>query len=454
MVDIVGDVAQVTIPSTVAGGGCDYYKWSTEADAALKAIGITPTNYNHQMYILPSGLSGCSWAGVGNVSGPKTWSKECTNRVLGHELGHNFGFAHASKGTIEYGDYSDAMGLYYWQFNSAHRHQAGWLAVEKIQTVSALGTYRLSPMNEDPTLQSSPQVIRIHRPLTNEYVYLSYRTNVGLLDSRLSAEYANLLNIHRYSGSGYSKTNFLGGVNVGGKHSMLEGDYDINVISKDATSLEFSLTANTVCTEKIPGLVAPTAEYLVKSGASISGLITVKNNDSVACDVQQFDLSLTPHASISATLNPNSLDLSYLSSQNAAFNLQVLTGAPSGLYTLPLKVINRSNPLMFVSANISVRVDNTAPSVPLNLSYSLRKNSLTLSYAASTDNIANGLSHYLIMRNGVQVGQVSGTSFVQNVSSGSYSYQVIAVDKAGNKSAASSALSVNISTSGGKPARN
>lgn len=445
MLDITGDIATVTISSTIAGATCDYNGWANLANQVLAANGVVLSNYNHRMYMLPSTVP-CSWSGLGNVSGANTWVKSCNGYIMSHELGHNFGLAHASFGTSEYGDSSDTMGNSYRQFNSAHRHQLGWVANEKIQTVSNLGTYRISTLNEDPALQSLPQVIRIARPATSEFIYLSYRSAVGAFDTSLGTTYLNKLNIHRYRGSGYSKTFFLAAPDVGGSYDLAEGDYTINVISKDASSIEFSLSTNENCIENAPTLTLP-AEFVVKAGANIASSLSLKNNHSLACNNQIFDLSITPHASISAALNPNMLDLAYGAFGSANFSLGVLASAASGSYTLPVKAINRDNPLILASGSLKVRVDATAPSVPLNVAVSLRKNAVTVTYSASTDNVAMG--NYIILRNGIVIGQSAGTSYVDSgVPSGTHSYQVKAVDSAGNESAASAAAMITVGSSG------
>jgi glucosylceramidase len=94
--------------------------------------------------------------------------------------------------------------------------------------------------------------------------------------------------------------------------------------------------------------------------------------------------------------------------------------------------------------------DTTAPSVPGNVSASgTTASGTSLSWSASSDDV--GVAGYQILRNGTQVGTVSGTSFTDSglAASTTYSYTVKAFDAAGNVSGASSAVSVTATSGGG-----
>ena len=94
--------------------------------------------------------------------------------------------------------------------------------------------------------------------------------------------------------------------------------------------------------------------------------------------------------------------------------------------------------------------DTQAPSTPSGLtSPSKSATSVSLSWSASSDNV--GVTGYDIYRNGSLAGSATGTSYTVTGLSAStaYSFTVKAKDSAGNVSAASSALSVTTSTTGG-----
>lgn len=87
--------------------------------------------------------------------------------------------------------------------------------------------------------------------------------------------------------------------------------------------------------------------------------------------------------------------------------------------------------------------DTTPPTVPTNLSASTVSNSsVTLSWSPSTDNV--GVVGYKINRNGVQVVNQTGTTYVNSglLPDTTYTYAVAAYDLAGNQSVLSTPISV------------
>ncbi|WP_423802973.1 fibronectin type III domain-containing protein [Paenibacillus dendrobii] len=96
--------------------------------------------------------------------------------------------------------------------------------------------------------------------------------------------------------------------------------------------------------------------------------------------------------------------------------------------------------------------DQQAPTAPSNLrSTAVTSSSIALAWNASTDNV--GVTGYDVYQGSAVVGSVSGSTLAFThtglAADTTYSYTVKAKDAAGNVSAASSALSVKTSTSGG-----
>jgi chitinase len=129
-----------------------------------------------------------------------------------------------------------------------------------------------------------------------------------------------------------------------------------------------------------------------------------------------------------------------------------VTGLSSNVtYSFTVKAKDAAGNLSASSSALNVTtsgsVDTTAPTAPTNLIASAATyNSVTLSWAASTDNVA--VSGYDIFRATVLIGSTSGaTSFnVTNLDpSTMYSFTVKAKDAAGNISTASNAVSVTTS---------
>ncbi|HEX4103992.1 MAG TPA: fibronectin type III domain-containing protein [Candidatus Paceibacterota bacterium] len=86
------------------------------------------------------------------------------------------------------------------------------------------------------------------------------------------------------------------------------------------------------------------------------------------------------------------------------------------------------------AANVHAQVDTTPPSVPGAPSASVSNyNSVQVSWAASTDNVA--VTGYYVYRNGAEVASTAGTSYTDTVPpGGAYIYTVAAYDAAGNVS--------------------
>lgn len=133
------------------------------------------------------------------------------------------------------------------------------------------------------------------------------------------------------------------------------------------------------------------------------------------------------------------------------------TAAPSTTYSYTLKAFDAAANVSALSAAAGVttpaRVDTQAPSVPTALVKSgVTDTAATISWTASSDDV--GVTAYLVLRNGVQVASTAATSFNDSglAPSTTYSYTLKARDATGNTSAASAALGVTTTASGGNTA--
>ncbi len=140
----------------------------------------------------------------------------------------------------------------------------------------------------------------------------------------------------------------------------------------------------------------------------------------------------------------NQPDTSY-----AHMNLTPLTS-----YSYKVRAVDNANNLSAFSAAITKTTpdvppapDTTKPSVPATLTATATSNSVTLTWTASTDNTGGtGVVSYKVYKGTVFLKNVSApaltTSDTGLVSSTAYSYQVSAVDGAGNESNKSTARSI------------
>ena len=116
---------------------CDTDAWADAAERWLKENrGLDISQLPHQVFVLPTNLPACAWAGLGYVG--CAGKSKCCAWIHGaqavqpidyfHELAHNLGLNHASTPGIEYGDMSDAMGYCcaIRCLNAPHLDQLGW----------------------------------------------------------------------------------------------------------------------------------------------------------------------------------------------------------------------------------------------------------------------------------------------------------------------------------------
>jgi len=129
--------------------GCDYTTWASQARSKAAAAGVPLANYTYTVYAFPN-VSGCGWAGLAYLPGTSSWINGSMNlRVVGHELGHNFGVHHASTlactnagvsvvlsstcSASEYGDPFTIMGSASTRHhNNWHRAQLGWMPTQTV----------------------------------------------------------------------------------------------------------------------------------------------------------------------------------------------------------------------------------------------------------------------------------------------------------------------------------
>ncbi|MCC2677815.1 MAG: peptidase gametolysin [Pseudobdellovibrio sp.] len=422
--------AQISVNSA---GACDYGTWASKAQ---QAAGVSSGSYNKVVYVLPPDNS-CGWAGLGMIgsSGAYVNGRSCgAPDIYAHELGHNLGMGHANSASGEYMDYSDVMGISgvgLRTVNAPHKIQMGWLPSSKVIQGSK-GVFEIAPLEVNPALTSLPQVITLKKS-NGEILHLSYRRKIGY-DSIISSTYADRLNIH----TGSYATMFKGALADGESYADTADGITVSVLSHTADSIQVQIDAE--CRPNTPALSLSPAVQGGAAGQSVSYNVTLKNNDSYLCPSSTFNLAAVLPAGFSGSLSSSSLTVAPGLSASASLSL----ASPATSTGEFLFQISSSGSEVIHSASVSgkVIIDSQAPTAPGNLTYSSSKGKINLLWSASSDNVA--VARYEIYRNGSLLSTVQGYSTGSSVpkSRTTATYQVRAVDAAGNKSAFSNAVTI------------
>jgi hypothetical protein len=128
---------------------------------------------------------------------------------------------------------------------------------------------------------------------------------------------------------------------------------------------------------------------------------------------------------------------------DVATNTTTISGLAAGTYAFQVQAFdaagNRSSKSPSISQTI-VGPDLTAPTVPKNLAATVNGADITLTWTPSTDNV--GVIGYTVYRNGVSIGDVTDATITDpGRPAGTSTYQVLAFDAAGNKSAKTASVS-------------
>lgn len=430
-----------------------------------KKPGIDLSLYRHRVFVLPNNLPSCSWAGIANVGCGtfcRAWIGGQTGMIFTHELGHNLNLAHAGSDpendsiiNSTYGDTSDPMGSSgsnWYLFNASHIDQMGWYAnlAGAVTTVLSEGSFNLAAIGTDPnTVGDSPFILKIAKPDTGDFYYLSYRQPIGTYN-QLSTTYTKGINIHRYKGSGYGSTSHIKTLSDG--ETFTDSMNGISVTQPSQGGGYASVQVSFGCAAAAPAVSVAPASLAVRPGTEASFAVTVTNKDMTNCGSTTFDLSYSGNVAVGWS---GSSSFTLAPSQTGSSSLIAGTTLTEGSYSLSVSAadIDGQSPHHPVNGqgSATVIIDGTAPAAPSKLTGSVnRQGKAVLSWQAASDALS-GVSDYLIYRNSVLIGQSSVTGYTDNtVAAGtSYTYTVSARDAAGNTSLVSNAALVTTGSKGG-----
>lgn len=218
-----GSFGQVTIEGEVFGWyeldrayTCDESTQLRAAAIRAADIDVDFREYDRIYILFTRPADGCPWTGLGtigcaNSSSPgdgairvsTAWQPVANNAngvvtIATHELGHNFGLAHArtlrfpgvTAGpdrtqaiSSEYGDRFSTMGnLAVSHHTMAHKIRMGWHdATTAVTEVNSDGEFEIMPMQAEG---GKPRALRIRRNIgAGQWLWVEYRQPIGIFDS-------------------------------------------------------------------------------------------------------------------------------------------------------------------------------------------------------------------------------------------------------------------------------
>lgn len=334
-------VGPFTIPFS-ANGVCDYNAWGTALDNAARAAGIDTSRFQRLAYAVPTN-STCGFGGIANLGGSiptRSWTLECqTTGLIAHELSHNLRFQHASTPSAEYGDYSDPMGYTRTVLmNGPNRVMAGWLTGSSVIDAKSSGTFTISTLGTSQL--GTAEVIRVPKPDTGEFYYLSSRQSLSL-DTNLGSIYKNVVSVHRSTGTMPAKTFLLATLAAGQSYTDATNGlkFSANSITADNAAVSVQLPGSTVPPPPVCALAGPTlsvspASQTAAAGGTLNYQLTLKNNNSSACAPATFAMSQKGPAGFSGAFSSTSVPLA--SGATTSLNWSVASAATlaDGVYSI------------------------------------------------------------------------------------------------------------------------
>lgn len=207
------EIAVPALPSM--GSSCYPYYSSTflpSADAAFQAQGFEPSLFDRVLYIVPTAMGdNCGFAGLALSSRNTLYSGNLSPTLVLHEIGHTFGFGHASDdpdndGILNnaYGGFDCAMSIYGAHYNLLHLQKKSWFlnAGGSVTPISATGVteFQMSPAELAPSAASHPQFIEVTPLGGGRPYYITFRKNAGVLPQEYDLDFFtnNRLYVARY----------------------------------------------------------------------------------------------------------------------------------------------------------------------------------------------------------------------------------------------------------------
>jgi hypothetical protein len=281
------------------------------------------------------------------------------------------------------------------------------------------------------------------RPNSGDAYYLSLRTATGC-DAAMpdAATNLNRTTIHRWTSG---NTRYVTSLGDGQSFSDSATGVTVRQVSRTAETATFEVS--TVCAAATPTVTVSPASQGAGAllPATKSYTLTVTNRDSASCATTSFALTSVVPGTWPASMSPTSLSLAPGTSATATLSVTAPAGTGSGSFTVSGGTAANGSRAA-VAANATFWVDPAPPTVPGNVTASVKGTKVTLSWSAATDSGGSGIARYEIRRGTTLtlVGTSTSTNFSNAPGNGTWTYSVNAVDGAGNPGPAATSNSVKV----------
>lgn len=444
-----------TIDSTTTG--CNWTDWITKGTAAANAAGANLSSFTNVMFIFPN-TSQCGFAGLGYVPGTVTMLNGTISvQVMTHELGHNFGLAHANaincvvNGTrvslssaancteVVYADPFSTMG------NNALRHnqgsqlgELGFLA-DSEKVVGAPGnTYTITPYFSS----GGVHLVRIPRG-DGSYFDLDFRMTYGVFDDFAAGSPAVSGVTIRLGWGTASPTNNPHATQLIDTTPSTSSWADAPLLvgktfTDPVSTISFttmSVSAGSAVQVRVREGIAPSAPSSLTATPAADGSSVALAWGAATDNVAVASYRIARNGTALATVAAGTLSFADTGTKAGASYTYTVTAVDTSGNAGPAASVAVSTP---GGASVtSTAVDTQPPTAPEPFTGTAAATTVSLTWGASTDN--TGVADYVVTRNGTQVSTVTGTSWTDTgrTPDTTYSYTVSAVDTSHNKSAAS-----------------
>ena len=331
---------------------CDTNLWANLADQAAAAAGATMSTFQRRIYAFPQ-TGACGWWGLGTVGGnpSRSWiNGSYTLKVVGHELGHNFGNYHSNSqpcdsatcSTVEYGDDHDIMG----NPTSGHmtafqKERLGWLnygSSPPIEVVGQSGSYWIDAMSAPTAGAKALKILKsVDSSGRRTWFYVESRGNAGFdsgvtpgvlvhTGSEASGNTSLQYDLDR------TTSTFDGLLDIGQTFTDPQTGLSITTTSLSQSGATLSINyAAPACTPAAPTVTLSGGSTWAAAGVPVNYTVTVRNNDGSTCANSTFNMAAQVPAGWTATFASPSVSLTPGSAQNVGLTLVAPVGS-SGAY--------------------------------------------------------------------------------------------------------------------------